>query len=287
MGYIDLPQNIFIEAHEVAKYADEEVLIVTTGSQGETMSALYRMATDEHRHIKIKPSDIVILSAKAIPGNEGSVSNILNFINKAGAKVYYQDFSEIHTSGHAAQEEQKLMLRLVKPKFFLPVHGEYNHILKHKETAISCGVDEKNIYLMEDGDQIEIAHNYLRKVRSVKTGKIYIDNQINAFVANDVVLDRQNLAENGIVIVVVQIDKAKNAVIGKPRIQTMGIIANKDILSFNKEIEEFFSLFVKNCKKELYSSQKAMENEIRNALRKLMFKKTKRYPTIMPNVIFS
>lgn len=287
LGYIDLPQNIFIEAHEVAKYADEEVLIVTTGSQGETMSALYRMATDEHRHIKIKPSDIVILSAKAIPGNEGSVSNILNFINKAGAKVYYQDFSEIHTSGHAAQEEQKLMLRLVKPKFFLPVHGEYNHILKHKETAISCGVDEKNIYLMEDGDQIEIAHNYLRKARSVKTGKIYIDNQINAFVANDVVLDRQNLAENGIVIVVVQIDKAKNAVIGKPRIQTMGIIANKDILSFNKEIEEFFSLFVKNCKKELYSSQKAMENEIRNALRKLMFKKTKRYPTIMPNVIFS
>lgn len=287
LGYIDLPQNIFIEAHEVAKYADEEVLIVTTGSQGETMSALYRMATDEHRHIKIKPSDIVILSAKAIPGNEGSVSNILNFINKAGAKVYYQDFSEIHTSGHAAQEEQKLMLRLVKPKFFLPVHGEYNHILKHKETAISCGVDEKNIYLMEDGDQIEIAHNYLRKVRSVKTGKIYIDNQINAFVANDVVLDRQNLAENGIVVVVVQIDKAKNAVIGKPRIQTMGIIANKDILSFNKEIEEFFSLFVKNCKKELYSSQKAMENEIRNALRKLMFKKTKRYPTIMPNVIFS
>ena len=122
LGYIDLPQNIFIEAHEVAKYADEEVLIVTTGSQGETMSALYRMATDEHRHIKIKPSDIVILSAKAIPGNEGSVSNILNFINKAGAKVYYQDFSEIHTSGHAAQEEQKLMLRLVKPKFFLPVH---------------------------------------------------------------------------------------------------------------------------------------------------------------------
>lgn len=287
LGYIDLPQNIFIEAHEVAKYADEEVLIVTTGSQGETMSALYRMATDEHRHIKIKPSDIVILSAKAIPGNEGSVSNILNFINKAGAKVYYQDFSEIHTSGHAAQEEQKLMLRLVKPKFFLPVHGEYNHILKHKETAISCGVDEKNIYLMEDGDQVEVAHNYLRKVRSVKTGKTYIDNQVNTTIANEVVLDRQNLAENGIVSVIVQIDKAKNALIGKPRVQTMGIIANKDIMSFNKEIEEFFTLFVKNCKKELYNNQKAMENEVRNALRKLMFKKTKRYPIIFPNIIFN
>lgn len=284
LGYIDLPQNIFIEAHEVAKYADEEVLIVTTGSQGETMSALYRMATDEHRHIKIKPSDTIILSAKAIPGNEGSASNILNFLNKAGAKVYYQDFSEIHTSGHAAQEEQKLMLRLVKPKFFLPVHGEYNHILKHKETAISCGVEERNIYLMEDGDQMEIAHNYLRKVRSVKTGKTYIDNQVNTTIANDVILDRQNLAENGILIVHLELSKAKNSILSKPRIQSMGIVANKDTIVFNKEIEEFFSLFVKNCKKELYNSQKSMENEIRNALRKLMFKKTKRYPTIIPIV---
>ena len=287
LGYIDLPQNIFIEAHEVAKYADEEVLIVTTGSQGETMSALYRMATDEHRHIKIKPSDTIILSAKAIPGNEGSVSNILNFLNKAGAKVYYQDFSEIHTSGHAAQEEQKLMLRLVKPKFFLPVHGEYNHILKHKETAMSCGVEESNIYLMEDGDQMEIAHNYLRKVRSVKTGKTYIDNQVNTTIANDVILDRQNLAENGILIVYLELSKAKASLLSKPRIQSMGIIANKDTMAFNKEIEEFFSLFVKNCKTELYNSQKAMENEIRNALRKLMFKKTKRYPTIIPMVSLS
>ncbi|MDE5603000.1 MAG: ribonuclease J [Helicobacter sp.] len=286
LGYIEIPQNIFIEAHEVAKYLDEEILIVTTGSQGETMSALYRMATDEHRHIKIKPADIIILSAKAIPGNESSISNVLNFLNKAGAKVYYQDFGEIHTSGHAAQEEQKLMLRLVKPKFFLPVHGEYNHILKHKETAISCGVNEKNIYLMEDGDQMEVAHNYLRKVRRVKTGKTYIDNQISAIVANDVVLDRQNLAENGILTVIAQIDKAKNSLIQKPRIYSMGIISNKDTMNFNKEIEDFFELFVKNCKKELYNNQKAMENEIRNSLRKILFKKLKRYPAILANVIF-
>ncbi|MDA3967167.1 ribonuclease J [Helicobacter sp. WB40] len=286
LGYIDLPQNIFIEAHEVAKYPDEEVLIVTTGSQGETMSALYRMATDEHRHIKIKESDVVILSAKAIPGNEGAVSNVINFITKSGAKVYYQDFSEIHTSGHAAQEEQKLMLRLVKPKFFLPVHGEYNHILKHKETAISCGVNEKNIYLMEDGDQVEIAHNYMRKVKSVKTGKTYIDNQVNSTISNDVVLDRQNLAENGILCVVVQIDKNKQSLKEKPKIHSMGIVSNKETMGFNKEIEEFFELFLKNCKKELYNSQKAMENEIKNALRKVMFKRTKKYPSIIVSVIF-
>lgn len=286
LGYIDLPQNIFIEAHEVAKYPDEEVLIVTTGSQGETMSALYRMATDEHRHIKIKESDVVILSAKAIPGNEGSVSNVINFITKSGAKVYYQDFSEIHTSGHAAQEEQKLMLRLVKPKFFLPVHGEYNHILRHKETAITCGVNEKNIYLMEDGDQVEIAHNYMRKVKSVKTGKTYIDNQVNSTISNDVVLDRQNLAENGILCVVAQIDKNKQSLKEKPKIHSMGIISNKETMGFNKEIEEFFELFLKNCKKELYSNQKSMENEIRNALRKVMFKRNKKYPSIIVSVIF-
>ena len=154
LGYINIPQGIFIEAHEVEKYPDEEVLIVTTGSQGETMSALYRMATDEHRHIKMKPSDLVIISAKAIPGNEGSVYAVINFLQKSGARVVYQDFSEIHVSGHAAQEEQKLMLRLIKPKFFLPVHGEYNHITKPKETAMKCGVHAKNIYLMEDGDPL-------------------------------------------------------------------------------------------------------------------------------------
>ena len=137
---------------------------------------------------------------------------------------------------------------------------------------------------MEDGDQVEIAHNYLRKVRSVKTGKTYIDNQVNTAISNDVILERQNLAENGILIVFVEFNKEKNSVIGKPRIQTMGIIANKETQAFNKEIEEFFTLFSKNCKKELYSSQKAMENELRNALRKLMFKKTKKYPTIIPIV---
>ncbi|ELQ4017841.1 ribonuclease J, partial [Campylobacter coli] len=147
LGYIKLDRKIFIDADEVSKYKDNEVLIVTTGSQGETMSALYRMATDEHKFIKIKPTDQVIISAKAIPGNEASVSAVLDYLLKAGAKVAYQEFSEIHVSGHASIEEQKLMLTLVKPKFFLPVHGEYNHINKHKETAIKCGIPEKNIYL--------------------------------------------------------------------------------------------------------------------------------------------
>ena len=277
LGYIEIPQNIFIEAHEVEKYPDNEVLIVTTGSQGETMSALYRMATDEHRHVKIKPSDMVIISAKAIPGNEGSVSTVLNFLMKAGARVAYQDFSEIHVSGHAAQEEQKLMLRLIKPKFFLPVHGEYNHIAKHKETAIKCGVLEKNILLMEDGDQIEVNPNYMRKVHSVKNGKIFIDNQINRQVDTDIVDDRQTLANEGIVIVSMQVSKDRKIIDSK--IASYGLVANKEDKGFEKEMNEILELVVKNYKKEHFNA-KTIEQEIQGAFKKHIFKKVKKYPTI-------
>lgn len=286
LGYISIPQNVFIDAHEVAKYADKEVLIVTTGSQGETMSALYRMATDEHRHIKIKPTDTIILSAKAIPGNEASVSSVLNFLLKAGAKVAYQDFSEIHVSGHAAQEEQKLMLRLVKPKFFLPVHGEYNHLVKHKDTAMRCGIPEKNILLMEDGDQIEVAPTYIRKVRSVKTGKVFIDNQINKQIDNDVVLDRQKLATDGIVSIIAQVSPAQQKVIDKPRVTSFGIVGDRESRAFAKEMEEVLEHFLKNCKKEFLQSSRAAENEIRQVVRKHIFRKTKKYPMIVPTIFF-
>ena len=281
LGYIDLPQNIFIEAHEVEKYPDEEVLIVTTGSQGETMSALYRMATDEHRHIKIKPSDMVIISAKAIPGNEGSVSTVLNFLMKAGAKVAYQDFSEIHVSGHAAQEEQKLMLRLVKPKFFLPVHGEYNHIARHKQTAIACGVMEKNILLMEDGDQIEVNPNYMKKVRSVKNGKTYIDNQINRQIENDVVLDRQALASDGIVIISAKISKDRKIL--ETKITSYGLVADKEDKGFEKEMNDTLEFVVKNFKADGFNA-KNLENEVHNTFKRHIFKKVKKYPTIVPMI---
>jgi len=179
LNYIDVADKYFIEPHELGKYPDHEVMVVTTGSQGENMAALARMAMDEHRHIKLKPTDTVIISAHAIPGNEGSVSALMNLLMKAGAKVHYKDVENIHVSGHAGQEEQKLILRLVQPKFFLPVHGEYNHIARHAQTAVSCGVNERNILLMSDGDQIEITQKYIKKVKSVKTGKTYIDNQNN------------------------------------------------------------------------------------------------------------
>ncbi|MDR3346159.1 MAG: ribonuclease J [Campylobacteraceae bacterium] len=284
LGYITLDKSIFIDAHEVHKYSDKDVLIVTTGSQGETMAALYRMATDEHRHIKIKPTDQIIISAKAIPGNEGSVSTVLNFLLKSGASVAYQDFSEIHVSGHAAQEEQKLMLRLVKPKFFLPVHGEFNHIVRHKETAIECGVNPRNILLMDDGDQVEICSEYIKKVKTVKVGKIFIDNQINKQIENDVVLDRQQLADSGVVMIIAQIDKREQKLINKPKVVSYGLVADKNDKDFSKEMEEVLVQFLSNAKKDVIENRAVLENEVRTVVRKHIFRSLKKYPTIVPTI---
>ncbi len=284
LGYVKLDRRIFIDPHEVNKYNDKEVLIITTGSQGESMSALFRMATDEHRHVKIKPSDQIIISAKAIPGNEASVSRVLNFLIKAGAKVAYQDFSEIHTSGHAAIEEQKLMLRLCKPKFFLPVHGEYNHIHKHKQTGIACGVNPKNILLMSDGDQIEVSPKFLKKVGTVKTGKTYIDNQMNKQIDDDIINDRQNLAESGVVMIVAQIDKQTKKLISKPVVRTYGIVPDRRDKAFSKEMEDILDQFLINTKPEILEDQRSIENAIRQVLRKHIFRQKKKYPTIVPTI---
>ncbi|EIJ3118098.1 ribonuclease J [Campylobacter coli] len=284
LGYIKLDRKIFIDADEVSKYKDNEVLIVTTGSQGETMSALYRMATDEHKFIKIKPTDQVIISAKAIPGNEASVSAVLDYLLKAGAKVAYQEFSEIHVSGHASIEEQKLMLTLVKPKFFLPVHGEYNHITKHKETAIKCGIPEKNIYLMSDGDQVELCQKYVKRIKTVKTGKVFVDNQINKQIADDVVIDRQKLADSGIVVIIAQLDKASKTLINKPRVFSYGLVADKQDHAFSKEMAEVLGQFFVNVKDEVLNDPRFLENQIRQVLRKHIFRKIKKYPTIVPTI---
>ncbi|MCB4764381.1 MAG: ribonuclease J [Sulfurovum sp.] len=284
LGFVDIDDRHFIESHEIPKYADHEVLVVTTGSQGETMAALNRMAMDEHRHIKLKPSDTIIISASAIPGNEASVSKLMNLLMKAGVTVRYKEFSDIHVSGHAAQEEQKLIIRLVQPKFFLPVHGEYNHIAKHARTAVSCGVDERNILLMNDGDQVEITPKYLKKVKTVKTGKTYIDNQNNTTIENDVVLDRQKLAEDGIVTIVAQISQSSGKMVGKPIVYTHGLVPDKEDKKFAKEIEHIIETMLLNMKEGSMKDHTYIENEIRNIVRKHVVRIKKRYPLIIPTI---
>ena len=284
LGYINVGVEHFIEAHEVNRYPDEEVLVVTTGSQGETMAALSRMATDEHRHIKLKPTDTVIISASAIPGNEGSVSKLMNLLLKSGVTVRYKEFSDIHVSGHASQEEQKLILRLVQPKYFLPVHGEYNHIKRHAQTAVECGVDERNILLMSDGDQVEITQKYLKKVKTVKSGKRYIDNQSNQEIFADVVNDRQKLATEGIVNIIIQIDSQENKLDGKPMVTSYGLVAAKDSKRFESEIATLVENNMKTTSLEKVANNKVIEENIRNAVKRHIIKKYKRYPFIIPTV---
>ena len=285
LGYIKFPRDQFIDPHEVHKYADKEVLIVTTGSQGESMSALYRMSIHEHRHIKIKPGDQIILSAKAIPGNEASVSQIINHLLKAGAEVAYQNFSEIHVSGHAAQEEQKLMLRLVKPKFFMPIHGEYNHAVKHQQTGIACGVLERNTHIMSDGEQVEVTPKYLKKVKSVKTGKTYIDNQLNHRISDDIVIDRQTMANEGVVMIVAQINQDDRKLSSRARVTSFGLVPDKQDRFFAKEIEDLLSLFLENAKEGVFKNNKYLEDEIRKVVRKHCIRKYKKYPMIVPTLI--
>ena len=284
LGFIDVGEEHFIEPHEVGRFNDEEILVVTTGSQGETMAALSRMATDEHRHIKLKPTDTVIISASAIPGNEASVSKLMNLLLKSGVTVRYKEFSDIHVSGHASQEEQKLILRLVQPKFFLPVHGEYNHIAKHAQTAISCGVDERNILLMGDGDQIEITPKYLKKVRTVKSGKRYIDNQNNNEIYSDVISDRQKLATEGIVNIVMQIDRQKGELASKPIVTAHGLVAAKESKKFEQAIVDLVEKHLKATNIEKSANNKVIEDDVRNIVKRYIVKQYKSYPFIIPTV---
>ena len=280
--YIKLPKSIFIEPDEVAHMNDKDVLIVTTGSQGEGNSALFRMSIGEHRHVKIKPTDLIVLSSRAIPGNEGSISQMLNHLQKCGAKIAYD--KDLHVSGHASIEEQKLMLRLVNPKFFLPIHGEYNHVMKHKETGMMCGVPERNILLMTDGEQIEIAPKYMRKVKTVKTGKTYIDNQNNYEIEDDIVMDRQKLANDGVVMIVAQVSEQTGKMMGKPTVTSFGLVADKKDKFFAKEMEEILENFLLNMKPGLIGNPKTLAGDLRQVIRKHIYRKMKKYPLIVPNI---
>jgi len=281
--YVRFAKNIFIDADEVSQLNDKEVLIVTTGSQGEANSALFRMSIGEHRHIKIKPTDLIVLSSRAIPGNEGSISGMLNHLQRAGARVEMS--KDIHVSGHASMEEQKLMLRLVNPKFFLPVHGEYNHVMRHRETGMMCGVPERNILLMTDGEQIEVAPKYMRKVKTVKTGKTYIDNQNNHKIEDDIILDRQKLASDGVVMIVAEVSEQNSKMLSKPKVTTFGIVPDKMDKSFAKEMEDVLEIFLTNIKPGLIENSRALENDVRQVVRKHIFRKMKKYPLIVPHIL--
>jgi ribonuclease J len=278
--YIKLPKSAFIEPESLSHVNDKDVLIVTTGSQGEPSSALFRMSVGEHRHVKIKPNDLVILSSRAITGNEASISIMQNHLQKAGAKVATD--RDLHVSGHASIEEQKIMLRLVNPKFFLPVHGEYNHIMQHRDTAVACGVPERNIFLMDDGDMVEVSPKYMKKVKTIRSGKTYIDNQLNTKIEDDIVQDRQKLATDGVVIIAAHLADGK--LTQKPSITTFGIISDKKDRFFTKDMEDLLDQYIINIKPAMLANSRAFESDLRQVVKKYIYKKMKKYPLISINI---
>ncbi len=282
LGYLQIPQDTWLKLEDLKKLNDDQVVIVTTGSQGEPMSVLSRIATDEHKQIKIKENDIVILSAKVIPGNEHSIGRIINHLFRRGANVIYEKVSEIHVSGHASKEELKLMLNLVRPKYFMPVHGEYRHKFYHARLADKIGIPREHIFNLDNGEVLEISGDEARRAGTVASGRIFVDGKGVGDVGDLVLRDRRRLAHDGIVIVIVTIEKLTGAVASGPEIISRGFIfedASQDVLN---DVKELVHQTLAEMGTELAADKSLVQAKIRSVLKKYLRNTMERKPMILP-----
>ena len=285
LGYIDCPDNLFIDIDMINNYTDDKLLIITTGSQGETMSALTRMASGTHRKVKITPNDLVIISANPIPGNEKNVSKVIDSLMQIGAEVVYSALQDVHVSGHACQEEQKLILALTKPKYFIPVHGEYRHLIAHSETAKLMGVKKENIFKLENGKILEMDKNSAEFTGTVQSGIILVDGLGIGDVGNVVLRDRQHLSQDGLIIVVLTMNGSSGEVIAGPDVISRGFVYVRESENVMDEIKSVVRHEVHKCEEQGIRDWSTIKNCIRENLREYIFSKTKRNPMIIPIVM--
>ena len=285
LGYIDCPDNLFIDIDMINNYTDDQLLIITTGSQGETMSALTRMASGTHRKVKITPNDLVIISANPIPGNEKNVSKVIDSLMQIGAEVVYSALEDVHVSGHACQEEQKLILALTKPKYFIPVHGEYRHLIAHSETAKLMGVPKENIFKLENGKILEMDKNSAEFTGTVQSGIILVDGLGIGDVGNVVLRDRQHLSQDGLIIVVLTMNGGSGEVIAGPDVISRGFVYVRESENVMDEIKAVVRHEVHKCEEQGIRDWATIKNSIRENLREYIFSKTKRNPMIIPIVM--
>lgn len=285
LGYIDCPDNLFIDIDMINNYTDEQLLIITTGSQGETMSALTRMASGTHRKVKITPNDLVIISANPIPGNEKNVSKVIDSLMQIGAEVVYSALEDVHVSGHACQEEQKLILALTKPKYFIPVHGEYRHLIAHSETAKLMGVPKENIFKLENGKILELDKTSAEFTGNVQSGIILVDGLGIGDVGNVVLRDRQHLSQDGLIIVVLTMNGGSGEVIAGPDVISRGFVYVRESENVMDEIKSVVRHEVHKCEEQGIRDWTTIKNSIRENLREYIFSKTKRNPMIIPIVM--
>ena len=282
LGYLSVPEGVLMDIAQLNKMPKNKVVIISTGSQGEAMSALYRMAFSEHRQINIEPVDRVIVSASAIPGNENMISKVIDELFHKGAEVIYDRNTDLHVSGHASQEEQKMMLALVKPKYFIPVHGEYRMLVKHAELGKLMGVPPKNVVIAENGKVIEITKKSIKLNGSVQSGAVMVDGTGVGDVGSVVMRDRHRLAEDGMVVVVVTLSSWDNAMLAEPEILTRGFVYVKEAEEMLEELRRVTREAVSACQDAGIKDWSSIKSRIKSSVSAYLYKATKRSPMILP-----
>ncbi|HEY9575093.1 MAG TPA: ribonuclease J [Lachnospiraceae bacterium] len=282
LGYISIPDNTLIDIEQMKNYPDEQMVLITTGSQGESMAALSRMASSIHKKVQIKPGDTIIFSSSPIPGNEKAVSKVMNELSRKGAEIIFQD---THVSGHACQEEIKLIYSLVKPKYAIPVHGEYRHLSAHASLAQSLGIPKENTILLSSGGVLEICEKSAKIVDRVQNGGILVDGLGVGDVGNIVLRDRQHLAEDGIIIVVMTLEKYSNQLLAGPDIVSRGFVYVRESEDLMDGARDCVSDAVEKCLDKNITDWSKLKNEIRDELSDYVWKKTKRRPMILPIIM--
>lgn len=285
LGYMKVKKGTIIDVKDMGKYEDNELVLITTGSQGEPMSALTRIAYSEHKKIQLTANDVIILSATPIPGNEKDVSAVINKLLESGAKVIYESLGEIHVSGHACEEEHRLLQSLVKPKYVIPNHGEYRHLLRHAEVAESMGVPRENIYIMENGNVLEISEEGAKLTADVPSGDILVDGLGIGDVGNIVLRDRKHLSEDGLIVVVLTISKKEGKVISGPDIISRGFVYVRESGDLMEDARGIVKSTLSEMENKKIGDWASLKTSIRDDLKAFLFSQTKRNPMILPIIM--
>ena len=285
LGYMDIPKNTLIDIDLINKYPDENLTIITTGSQGEPMSALTRMAAGDHKKVEITPNDLVIISANPIPGNEKFVSKVIDDLMQIGAEVIYSSVANVHVSGHGCQEEQKLMLSLIKPKYFMPVHGEYRQLIAHAETAEKIGIPHENIFIMKNGRVLEITQDEAKINGTVPAGKVMVDGLGIGDVGNIVLKDRQHLAQDGLIIVVLAMDASTGEIVSGPDIISRGFVYVRESESLMEDMKSAIRYELSKLEKDHITDWAVIKVTIKDTIREFLLQKNKRNPMVLPIIL--
>jgi len=285
LGYLHLPRNFMTENERWHDLPSSELTFLTTGSQGEPLSVLHRVALDDHKTIKVEPGDTVILSSKFIPGNEKTISNLINHLYRRGAEVHYEKVSEIHVSGHASQEELKTMLQLTRPRYFVPIHGEYRHLVKHRRLAQDVGMPAENCFILEDGDVLELTAHSARKAAPIAVGRVFVDGKGVGDVGDVVIRDRRHLSEDGMVLAVMAIHQQSGELVAGPDLISRGFMRDEEGEEIMEQARKVVLETLSEINKETRTDPAELQEEVRKALRRYFRKRLERHPVVLPYII--